>query len=325
MHHEQTGVTIVLDLGHYERFIDENLRAVSNLTTGGVYDRVISRERRGDFLGGTIQVIPHITDEIKSRIHDVGETHDADVVIVEVGGTVGDIENIPFVEALRQMRREVGSENVLYVHVTLVPRIGATGELKTKPTQHSVTQLRGLGIHPDVVICRSDAPLPLDLREKIALFADIDARAVISNIDVDTIYEVPLALEAAGLGVFIAERLQLPDVRPDLDEWRSIVAALREPRPQLEVAIVGKYVSLADSYLSVIEAVRHSGIALGIDRLGGPRRPRPGRPAGRVGGYHRPRWIRAPRHRGQNPGCPLRAGKQGSLSRPLSGHADRCD
>ncbi len=259
------GAETDLDLGHYERFIDENLRSVSNLTTGGVYDRVISRERRGDFLGGTIQVIPHITDEIKARIHDVGKTHDADVVIVEVGGTVGDIENIPFVEALRQMRREVGSDNVLYAHVTLVPRIGATGELKTKPTQHSVTQLRGLGIHPDVVICRSDAPLPLELREKVALFADIDTRAVISNIDVDTIYEVPLALEAAGLGAFIAERLQLPDVEPDLNEWRGIVAALREPRPQLEVAIVGKYVSLTDSYLSVIEAIRHSGIALGID------------------------------------------------------------
>jgi len=259
------GAETDLDLGHYERFIDENLRAVSNLTTGGVYDRVISRERRRDFLLGTIQVIHHLPDEIKERIHDVGKTHDADVVIVEVGGTVGDIENIPFVEALRQMRREVGSENVLYVHVTLVPRIGATGELKTKPTQHNVTQLRGLGIHPDVVICRSDAPLNLELREKIALFADIDARAVISNVDVDTIYEVPLALEAAGLGTIIAERLQLPDVRPDLDEWRGIVAALREPRPQLEVAIVGKYVSLPDSYLSVIEAVRHAGIALGID------------------------------------------------------------
>ncbi len=261
------GAETDLDLGHYERFIDDDLSAASNLTTGGVYDRVISRERRGDFLGGTVQVIPHVTDEIKASIHAVGEQHHADVVIVEVGGTVGDIENIPFLEALRQMRREVGPEHVLYAHVTLAPRMGATGELKTKPTQHSVAQLRTIGIQPDVVICRSDAPLPPELREKIALFADVDSRAVISNSDVDTIYAVPLMLEEAGLGAFITERLRLPPAPPELGEWRALVAALREPRPRFEIAIVGKYVELADSYLSVTEAVQHAGIALHVDPI----------------------------------------------------------
>ena len=241
------GAETDLDLGHYERFIDENLSVASNLTTGRVYDRVIGRERRGDFLGGTIQVIPHVTDEIKARIRGVGELHDADVVIVEVGGTVGDIENIPFLEALRQMRREVGDANVLYVHVTLVPRIGPTSELKTKPTQHSVAQLRAIGIQPDIVICRSDGPLPSDIREKIALFADVDVRAVISNHDVKTIYEVPLVLESEGLGGFIAERFGVNDVEPDLTEWREMVAALHRPMPKIEIGIVGKYIELADS------------------------------------------------------------------------------
>lgn len=261
------GAETDLDLGHYERFIDENLSVASNLTTGRVYDRVIGRERRGDFLGGTIQVIPHVTDEIKARIRGVGELHDADVVIVEVGGTVGDIENIPFLEALRQMRREVGDANVLYVHVTLVPRIGPTGELKTKPTQHSVAQLRAIGIQPDIVICRSDAPLPSDIREKIALFADVDARAVISNHDVQTIYEVPLVLESEGLGEFIAERFGVDDVEPDLAEWREMVAALHRPMPKIEIGIVGKYIELADSYLSVIESIRLAGIEQNIDPM----------------------------------------------------------
>ena len=259
------GAETDLDLGHYERFIDENLSVASNLTTGRVYDRVIGRERRGDFLGGTIQVIPHVTDEIKARIRGVGELHDADVVIVEVGGTVGDIENIPFLEALRQMRREVGDANVLYVHVTLVPRIGPTSELKTKPTQHSVAQLRAIGIQPDVVICRSDGPLPSDIREKIALFADVDVRAVISNHDVKTIYEVPLVLESEGLGGFIAERFGVNDVEPDLTEWREMVAALHRPMPKIEIGIVGKYIELADSYLSVIESIRLAGIEQNVD------------------------------------------------------------
>ena len=258
------GAETDLDLGHYERFVDENLTGASNLTTGAVYDRVIARERRGDFLGGTIQVIPHVTDEIKSRIRAVGDRHNPDVVIVEVGGTVGDIENIPFLEALRQMRREVGTRNVLFVHVTLVPRIGTTEELKTKPTQHSVRELRSIGIQPDVVVCRSDEHLTADLIEKIALFADVDRRAVISNPDVESIYEVPLMLEKAGLGAFINRHFELPEVVPGLDEWRATVQALLAPLPELEIGIVGKYISLPDSYLSVVEAVRHAGIALKV-------------------------------------------------------------
>ena len=255
------GAETDLDLGHYERFIDENLTVASNLTTGRVYDRVISRERRGDFLGGTIQVIPHVTDEIKARIRDVGELNDADAVIVEVGGTIGDIENIPFLEALRQVRREVGHGSVVFVHVTLVPRISATGELKTKPTQHSVRELRSIGIQPDAIVCRSDEPLSSELADKIALFADVEPRAVISNPDTDSIYEVPLVLEEAGLGDFICEHLGLDRGPPDLREWREMVAVLRAPLPEIEIAIVGKYVKMTDSYLSVIEALRHAGIA----------------------------------------------------------------
>ena len=253
------------DLGHYERFVDESLTGASNLTTGAVYDRVITRERRGDFLGGTIQVIPHVTDEIKARIRAVGDGEDPDVVIVEVGGTVGDIENIPFLEALRQLRREVGMRNVLFVHVTLVPRLGSTLELKTKPTQHSVRELRSIGIQPDVVVCRSDDRLTPELVDKIALFADVESRAVISNPEVASIYEVPLVLEEAGLGAFITEHFGLGDLTPEFDEWRATVDALLEPSlPELEVAIVGKYISLPDAYLSVLEAVRHAGIAWNV-------------------------------------------------------------
>ena len=258
------GAETDLDLGHYERFIDENLTVASNLTTGRVYDRVISHERRGDFLGGTIQVIPHVTDEIKARIRDVGDLNNSEVVIVEVGGTIGDIENIPFLEALRQMRRDHGHENVLYVHVTLVPRIGGSGELKTKPTQHSVRELRSIGIQPDVIICRSDEALSEDLAEKIALFADVDLRAVISNPDATSIYQVPLILERAGLGTIICEHFGIEPESPDLEEWRQLVEALAAPLPEIEIAIVGKYVSLPDSYLSVVESVQHAGIALRV-------------------------------------------------------------
>ena len=258
------GAETDLDLGHYERFIDENLTFASNLTTGAVYDRVIGRERRGDFLGGTIQVIPHVTDEIKARIREAGQLNNAEVVIVEVGGTVGDIENIPFLEALRQMRREVGPTRVLFVHVTLVPRVGPSWELKTKPTQHSVRELRSIGVQPDVVVCRADTPLSREAADKIALFADVDARAVISNPDTTTIYQVPLRLEAAGLGSFIVEHLGLAAGPPDLDEWRRMVDVLLAPLPAVEIAIVGKYVALADAYLSVVEAARHAGIALRV-------------------------------------------------------------
>ena len=258
------GAETDLDLGHYERFIDENLTVASNLTSGRVYDRVISRERRGDFLGGTIQVIPHVTDEIKKRIRDVGELTNSEIVIVEVGGTVGDIENIPFLEALRQMRRETSPDNVLFVHVTLVPRIGGTGELKTKPTQHSVRELRSVGVQPDVIVCRSDKLLPQELAEKIALFADVESQAVISNPDSANIYEVPLILEAAGLGGLICRHLDIERESPDLDEWRGMVEVMASQQPELELAIVGKYVALSDSYLSVVESIRHAGIELGV-------------------------------------------------------------
>ncbi|MBN1814327.1 MAG: CTP synthase, partial [Anaerolineae bacterium] len=214
------GAETDLDLGHYERFIDENLTQACNVTTGQVYAEVIARERRGDFLGGTIQVIPHITNEIKRRIALVGEQSGADVVIVEVGGTVGDIEGLPFLEALRQMRRDVGFENTLYMHVTFLPHIGATGELKTKPTQHSVRELRSIGIQPDVIIARTDHPVEDTVCDKIALFCDVERRAVIPLKTASTLYEIPLVLEDAGLGDFIVERMKMDVHPPDLEEWR---------------------------------------------------------------------------------------------------------
>jgi CTP synthase len=259
------GAETDLDLGHYERFIDESLSQVCNVTTGQVYAEVISKERRGDFLGGTIQVIPHITNEIKHRIGLVGRRMEADVVIVEVGGTVGDIEGLPFLEALRQMRKDIGRENTLYIHVTWLPFIGATGELKTKPTQHSVRELRGIGIQPDVIIARSDHPVDGSLRDKIALFCDVEPRAVIPIVTTSLLYELPLMVNDAGLGEFVAERLQLQVGSPDLDEWRKLVAEMKRPKPNLRIALVGKYVELQDAYLSVREALHHAGVACGRD------------------------------------------------------------
>ncbi|HID89706.1 MAG TPA: CTP synthase [Anaerolineales bacterium] len=259
------GAETDLDLGHYERFIDENLTRASNVTAGQIYAEVIARERRGDYLGGTIQVIPHITDEIKRRIALVGEVSGAEVVIVEVGGTVGDIEGQPFLEALRQMRRDVGRENTLFIHITFLPYIGATGELKTKPTQHSVRELRSLGVQPDVIIARADHPVDQALREKIALFCDVEPQAVIPLTTVDILYEVPLILEEAGLGEFIARRLGLEARSPDLADWQAMVEEIRRPKPCLPIAIVGKYVQLHDAYISVREALRHAAISLGYD------------------------------------------------------------
>ncbi len=247
-----------LDLGHYERFIDENLTSASNVTTGQIYSEIIAKERRGDFLGGTIQVVPHITNEIKRRIGQVGKETHSEVVIVEVGGTVGDIEGLPFLEAIRQMRKDVGRDNVLYIHITFLPFIGSTSELKTKPTQHSVKELRSIGIQPDVIICRSDHPVGDDLKEKIALFCDVERRAVIPLVTADTIYEVPLMLEDAGLGDFIVERLQLAAKSPDLSAWRRLVAEIQRPKEKLPIAVVGKYVKLRDAYLSVREALCHA-------------------------------------------------------------------
>jgi len=259
------GAETDLDLGHYERFIDENLTSASNVTTGQVYAEVISRERRGDFLGGTIQVIPHITDEIKRRIALVGEQSGADVVLVEVGGTVGDIEGLPFLEALRQLRRDMGPENTLYIHVTFLPHIGATGELKTKPTQHSVRELRSIGIQPDVIIARADHPVDDALCDKIALFCDVERRAVVPLVTVPLLYEIPLVLEDAGLGDFVVERLELNVGPPDLSEWRELVERIRASKPSLPIAIVGKYVEMRDAYISVREALCHAALAHGWD------------------------------------------------------------
>jgi len=252
-----------LDLGHYERFIDENLTRASNVTTGQVYSEVIAKERRGDFLGGTIQVIPHITNEIKHRIGRVAVETRAEVVIVEVGGTVGDIEGLPFLESIRQMRKDVGRENVLYVHVTYVPYIQATAELKSKPTQHSVMELRSVGIQPDIIVCRSDHPLNESLKDKISLFCDVEKRAVIPLVTADNIYKVPLILEEAGLGQFIAERLALPGGEPDLATWQELVAEIDQPKPDLRIGVVGKYVALLDAYISVREALFHAALAHG--------------------------------------------------------------
>ncbi len=239
----EDGAETDLDLGHYERFIDENLSRSSNTTTGQVYNTVIAKERHGDYLGGTIQVIPHITNEIKDRIFAVGRQSNAQVVIVEVGGTVGDIEGLPFLEAIRQMRKDVGRQNVMYIHVTFLPHVGSTDELKTKPTQHSVNELRRIGIQPDVILARSDHPVTVDLREKIALFGDVNERAVVPLLTLDTIYEVPLVLEEAGLGNLIVEELGLDDSPPDLTEWRGMVARIKAPKPTVEIAVVGKYIA----------------------------------------------------------------------------------
>ena len=256
----EDGAETDLDLGHYERFIDENLTKASNVTTGQVYGEVIAKERRGDFLGGTVQVVPHITNEIKRRIGLAARETKADVLLVEVGGTVGDIEGLPFLEAIRQMRKDVGRENVLYIHVTLLPHIGSTGELKTKPTQHSVKELRSIGIQPDVVVCRSDYPIDDNVRDKIALFTDVEKRAVVPLVTASSIYQVPLILEDFGVGKFIVERLGLQDREPDLATWRDLVKRIQSPKEMLRIAVVGKYVELPDAYMSVREALDHAGL-----------------------------------------------------------------
>ena len=260
------GAETDLDLGHYERFTSVNVTRSSNVTSGQIYAEVIARERRGDYLGGTIQVIPHVTNEIKRRIAMVVKETDAEVVLVEVGGTVGDIEGLPFLEAIRQMRKDIGWENTVYIHVTLLPHIGATGELKTKPTQHSVRELRGIGIQPDVICARSDHPVDEEVRNKIALFTDVEPRAVIPLVTASTIYEVPLTLEDAGLGDYLVERLRLEVKQPpDLSRWREMVARIYAPKPRVRIGLVGKYVELQDAYMSVREALFHAGIAEGYD------------------------------------------------------------
>ncbi|OGO11910.1 MAG: CTP synthase [Chloroflexi bacterium RBG_13_68_17] len=260
------GAETDLDLGHYERFIDISLSRVCNVTTGQIYSEVISKERRGDFLGGTIQVIPHVTNEIKHRIGLVPKSTGAEIVLVEVGGTVGDIESLPFLEALRQMRSDVGRENTLYIHVTWLPHIGATGELKTKPTQHSVRELRSIGISPDVIAARSDYPIANELRDKIALFCDVDVKAVLPLVTTQVLYDVPLLLEQLGVAELILGRLGLEARRtPDWSDWEMLVRKERSQRPKVRIALVGKYVELKDAYMSVREAVRHASLAVGVD------------------------------------------------------------
>jgi CTP synthase len=260
------GAETDLDLGHYERFVDIRLGHFSNFTTGQVYAEVISKERHGDYLGGTIQVIPHITNEIKRRIGLVAKETGAEVVILEIGGTVGDIESQPFVEALRQLRNEVGRENTFFVHVTWLPFIGATQELKTKPTQHSVAALRSIGISPNMIIARSDFPIEDELCDKIALFCDVDQRAVIPMVTAPVLYEVPLLLEEAGVGDYIVERLGLQTREiPDWGPWKQLVEKVRKPKPVVNIALVGKYVELKDAYMSVREAVKHAALSLDVE------------------------------------------------------------
>jgi CTP synthase len=258
----EDGAETDLDLGHYERFIDENLGKLNNVTTGQVYSEVITRERRGDFLGGTIQVVPHVTNEIKRRIIMAARELNATISIIEIGGTVGDIEGQPFLEAIRQMRNDVGRDNVLYIHVTLLPYMNTSGELKTKPTQHSVRELRGMGIQPDIIALRSDLPIDNDTRAKVALFCDVAPEAVISLLTVDSIYEVPLMLEAEGLGDLVVQRLGLTTAirAPSMDEWCAAVAKLKSDQPSVRIALVGKYVELHDAYMSVREALIHAGL-----------------------------------------------------------------
>ena len=256
----EDGAETDLDIGHYERFIDENLSRNASHTAGAIWDTVLRKERKGEFLGATVQVIPHITNEIKARIRRAEKVVPADVVISEIGGTVGDIESLPFLEAIRQFRREVGNENVLYLHVTLVPFIAAAGELKTKPTQHSVNELRRIGIHPDIVVCRSTEPLSADLRDKIALFADVDTRAVVGAPDVPDVYLVPEYLQTEGLDALVCEKLDLEGGAADLGEWRELTERSRELEGEVEIALVGKYVKLHDAYLSVHEALKHAGV-----------------------------------------------------------------
>jgi len=260
------GAETDLDLGHYERFIDIRLSKSSNFTSGQIYADIIGKERRGDFLGGTIQVIPHITNEIKRRVASIGKESNADIVIVEIGGTVGDIESQPFLEALRQLRNEVGRENAYFIHVTWLPYIGATGEIKTKPTQHSVSALRSIGISPNMIIARADQPMDRDLCDKIALFCDVEKEAVVPMVTSDVLYEVPLMLERAGVGDYLVKQLGLKATKePNMKPWEKLVNQVRKEKPTIKVALVGKYVELQDAYMSVREALKHAALSNDVE------------------------------------------------------------
>ncbi len=259
------GAETDLDIGHYERFTDENSFADSNVTTGKVYWKVISKERRGDYLGGTVQVIPHITDEIKSRIYSVASKNKPDIVITEIGGTVGDIESQPFLETIRQIKWEVGEENCMYIHVTLMPYLRKVGELKTKPTQHSVKELRTIGIEPDIIVCRTEVELTDDLKRKISLFCNVSPKSVVQNLDADTLYEVPIMLRKENLDTLVCQRLGLPDGSSAIPDWERIVEIQKSPKDKVKIAIVGKYIDLHDAYLSISESLTHAGIANNLD------------------------------------------------------------
>ncbi|MCU9613325.1 CTP synthase [Caldibacillus lycopersici] len=259
------GAETDLDLGHYERFIDINVNKYSNVTTGKIYSSVLKKERRGDYLGATVQVIPHITNEIKDRVFRAGKETNADVVITEIGGTVGDIESLPFLEAIRQLKSDLGGSNVMYIHCTLVPYIKAAGEMKTKPTQHSVKELRSLGIQPNVIVVRTEMPISQDMKDKIALFCDIDKEAVIESRDADTLYAIPLAMQAQGLDEIVCNHLKIVSHEPDMTEWVNLVDRVRNLKKQVKIALVGKYVELQDAYISVVESLKHAGYRYDAD------------------------------------------------------------
>ncbi len=257
------GAETDLDLGHYERFTDTSMSRLNSVTTGSIYQAVINKERRGSYKGSTVQVIPHITDEIKDRIHRVAKNTNPDVVITEIGGTVGDIESLPFIEAIRQFRKDVGRNNAIYMHVTLIPWIPSAGEMKTKPTQHSVKELRSIGIQPDILVCRSDRPLQIGMKDKISGFCNVPVESVITAIDASSIYEVPLILEKEGIAQQSLELLNMEQRKPDLDNWQSLVERLKNPSFEIKIGLVGKYIQLSDAYLSVIESLRHAANAIG--------------------------------------------------------------
>ncbi|MEG4966295.1 CTP synthase [Microcoleus sp. B6-A1] len=261
----QDGAETDLDLGHYERFTDTSMSRLNSVTTGSIYQAVINKERRGEYQGSTVQVIPHITNEIKDRIHRVAKNTNPDVVITEIGGTVGDIESLPFLEAIRQFRKDVGRQNVVYMHVTLIPWIPSAGEMKTKPTQHSVKELRSIGIQPDILVCRCDRPLSLGMKQKLSEFCNVPEECVITAQDAKSIYEVPLMMEQEGLAQQTLNLLQLEHRQPDLHQWQTLVNRLYSPNHKIDIALVGKYVRLNDAYLSVVEALRHAAIAIGCD------------------------------------------------------------
>lgn len=254
------GAETDLDLGHYERFIDESLNQYSNVTTGKIYWSVLNKERKGEYLGATVQVIPHITNAIKNRIYRVGKSVQSDIVITEIGGTVGDIESLPFLEAIRQVANDVGRENVLYIHVTLIPYLSKSGEMKTKPTQHSAKELRATGIQPDIIVCRTEQPLSQDMKEKLSLFCNVDKDCVIQNLDAESLYEVPLMLEEQGLAQIVCRKLHIECAKPDLTEWTEMVARQKHLTNTVNIALVGKYVELHDAYISIVESLKHAGI-----------------------------------------------------------------